>query len=143
MAYSESISKSILVVIFISDKIQQGMYEFLSAKMISEVLEIPRPTLVKILQHLTRAGIIETKEGKNGGIRLAKKPEKISVLDVFKAMEQERTLFQTKFKIKAEGKRPENAQKAVVGLLQEAEKEMKKTLKSKTIAELLGTLSKK
>jgi len=74
MSYSLSFSKAILVVIFISDKIRQGQYEFLSTKLISEVLNIPKPTLVKILQNLSIAGIIETKEGKQGGIRLIKKP---------------------------------------------------------------------
>ncbi len=73
MSYSLSFSKAVLVVIFISDKIRQGQYDFLSTKTISEILNIPKPTLVKILQNLSVAGIIETKEGKQGGIRLMKK----------------------------------------------------------------------
>lgn len=50
MSYSLSFSKAILVVIFISDKIRQEQFEFLSTAAISKILNIPKPTLVKILQ---------------------------------------------------------------------------------------------
>ncbi len=137
MSYSLSFSKAILVVIFISDKIRQKQYEFLSTQMISEILNIPKPTLVKILQNLNTAKIIETKEGKQGGIRLAKEPSKITILDIFSAMEKGKPLFQTSFNILVEGKRPDNAQKSIASLLNNAEDQMKKSLSQKTIEEIL------
>ena len=137
MSYSLSFSKAIFVVIFISDKIRQEQYEFLSTQMISEVLNIPKPTLVKILQALNMAGIIETKEGKQGGIRLSKNPSSITVLDILNALENNKPLFQTSFNIMAEGKRPDHAQKSIASLLSQAENEMKKTLSNKTIEEIL------
>ncbi|NMH86290.1 RrF2 family transcriptional regulator [Flavivirga algicola] len=137
MSYSLSFSKAVLVVIFISDKIRQGQYEFLSTKTISEILNIPKPTLVKILQNLSIAGIVETKEGKQGGIRLMKKPSQITILDILNAMETGKPLFQTSFNIMAEGKRPNNAQKSISGLLENAEKQMKHILNQKTIEEVL------
>lgn len=136
MSYSLSFSKAILVVIFISDKIRQGQFEFLSTKVISETLNIPKPTLVKILQGLTTAGIIETKEGKQGGIRLMKKPSKVTILDILTATET-KPLFQTSFNIMAEGKRPDNAQKSVSTLLKNAENQMKLELSKKSIEEIL------
>jgi len=142
MSYSLSFSKAVLVVIFISDKIRQGQYEFLSTKSISEVLNIPKPTLVKILQNLTSAGMIETKEGKQGGIRLLKKPSEITVLDILSAMETGKPLFQTSFNIMAEGKRPNNAQKSISTLLENAEKQMKNVLNQKTIEEVLIEMGK-
>lgn len=141
MSYSLSTSKAILVVIFISDKIKQGMYEFLSTKVIAETLDIPRPTLVKILQNLTTAGIVETKEGKQGGIRLAKQPSNITVLDVFTAQEIGKPLFQTSFQISAVGKRPDTAQKSVSDLLVSAEEAMKKALGTKSISDILDEMS--
>lgn len=137
MGYSLSFSKAVLVVIFISDKIRQGQYEFLSTKSISEILNIPKPTLVKILQHLSIAGIIETKEGKQGGIRLMRKPSEITILDILNAMETGKPLFQTSFNIMAEGKRPDNAQKSISSLLENAEQQMKNILNKKTIEEVL------
>ncbi len=137
MSYSLSFSKAILVVIFISDKIRQGQYEFLSTKTISEVLNIPKPTLVKILQSLTTSGIVETKEGKQGGIRLLKSPSEITILDILESVEMGKPLFQTNFNILAEGKRPDNAQKSLKGLLDAAENRMKTVLGQKTIDEIL------
>ncbi len=137
MSYSLSFTKSILVVIFISDKIRQGQFEFLSTQMISKVLDIPKPTLVKILQNLNAANIIETKEGKQGGIRLMKKPAQITVLDVLNAMEKGKPLFQTSINILAEGKRPDNAQKSIKNVLENAENKLKNELAKKTIEEIL------
>ena len=137
MSYSLSFTKSILVVIFISDKIRQNQFEFLSTADISKYLSIPKPTLVKILQNLNIANIIETKEGKQGGIRLMKEPSKITVLEIFDAMEKGKPLFQTSFNIFAEGKRPNNAQRSIKNILTNAENQLKIELSKKTIAEIL------
>jgi len=137
MGYSLSFTKAILVVIFISDKIRQEQFEFLSTADISKYLSIPKPTLVKILQNLNIADIIETKEGKQGGIRLMKDPSKITVLEIFEAMEKGKPLFQTSFNILAEGKRPNNAQRQIKNLLSDAEEQLRLELSKKTIAEML------
>ncbi len=137
MSYSLSFTKSILVVIFISDKIRQNQFEFLSTADISKYLSIPKPTLVKILQNLNMANIIETKEGKQGGIRLMKDPADITVLEIFEAMEKGKALFQTSFNILAEGKRPNNAQVSIKNILADAETQLRNELSKKTIAEIL------
>ncbi|MBB4953875.1 Rrf2 family iron-responsive transcriptional regulator [Agrobacterium vitis] len=43
--------------------------------------------LFKILQPLTKAGLIETVRGRNGGVRLGRAPETISLFDVVKVTE--------------------------------------------------------
>jgi Rrf2 family protein len=141
MSFSLSFSKSIMVVIFVADKMQQGQLDFLSTSSIAEVLNIPKPTLVKILQGLTADGIIETKEGKQGGVRLVKHPAKVSILDVLNAVEKGKSLFHKTFDMNASGKRPEKAQKAVTRLFNESEIQMKKVLKSKTIADILEEMN--
>lgn len=142
MSYSLSFSKSILVVIFISDKVNRKQFDFLSTAEISKYLSIPKPTLVKILQNLNVANIIETKEGKNGGIRLMKSPSKITVLEILNAMEKGKSLFQTSFNIMAEGKRPDNAQRSIKHILTQAEDKLKEELSKKTIAEILEEMDK-
>jgi len=141
MSYSLSFTKSILVVIFISDKIRQKQFEFLSTADISKYLSIPKPTLVKILQSLNIANIIETKEGKQGGIRLLKDPSDITILDILEATERGKPLFQTSFNILAEGKRPNKAQKAIKTILNNAEITLKEELSHKTIAEILNEMN--
>jgi Rrf2 family iron-sulfur cluster assembly transcriptional regulator len=137
MSYSLSFTKSILVIIFISDKVERNQFEFLSTAEISKFLSIPKPTLVKILQNLNMADIIETKEGKQGGIRLMKDPSKITVLEVFEAMEKGKPLFQTSFEIMAKGKRPKKAQDAIKSILIESESKFKKELSDRTIGDVL------
>jgi Rrf2 family protein len=141
MSYSLSFSKAILVVIFISDKTRQNQFEFLSTASLSKILNIPKPTLVKILQSLTADGIIETKEGKFGGIRLIKDPSNISVLEILNAIEKGKSLFNTTFDIKASGQRPDKAQGSLKNLFSEAESKMKEELGKKTIAQILDEMS--
>ncbi len=136
MSYSLSFTKAVLVVIFIADKMDRNQEEFLSTSEISKYLSIPKPTLVKILQGLNAANIIETREGKQGGIRLMKSPTKITILDILEAVEQGKRLFQTSFNIYAEGKRPTNAQKSIKNTLDCAEDQMKLKLSKKTIKDL-------
>lgn len=105
MAYSLSFSKSILVLAFISDKIRRGETEYISTKVMSELLNIPKPTLSVIFKNLIRAGILESKEGINGGVRFAKDAEQILLLDILVAIENQKSLFQTSFELNISSKR--------------------------------------
>jgi Rrf2 family protein len=139
MAYSLSYSKSILVLAFISDKIRRGETEYISTKVMSEVLNIPRPTLSVIFNNLIRAGILESKEGINGGVRFAKNAEKITLLDILNAIENQKSLFQTSFELKAKGKRPDSLKKAVIDALGNVEETMKKSLSKTTLKDILNS----
>ena len=141
MSYSLSFSKAILVVIFVYDKMRQEQYEYLSTKSISEILNIPKPTLVQIFQSLSVEGIIQTKEGKHGGIRLMKDPSEITVLDIFNAIEKGKPLFNTTFDIQAKGKRPDRAQSSIISLFESTENLMRNKLAQKTIAQILDEMS--
>lgn len=141
MSYSLSFSKAILVVIFVSDKIRQGQFDYLSTASISKVLNIPKPTLTKILQNLAQDHIIQTKEGKHGGIRLMKDPTQITVLDILNAVEKGKPLFNTSFNIVAQGVRPDKAQVSLAALFNQTETTMKSELSKKTIAQILDEMS--
>ena len=78
MSYSLSFSQAIVTVLFVGDKVEQGFYDFVPTKELSEALNIARPTAVKILGNLAGAGIIETREGAKGGVRLALPPDSIA-----------------------------------------------------------------
>lgn len=55
---------------------------------IAEACCISEFFLFKILQPLGKAGIIETVRGRNGGVRLCRPADQITVLDVVKATEE-------------------------------------------------------
>ncbi len=48
---------------------------------------IPASFMPKIISHLTNRGLIITERGKSGGIRLAKRPEEISIYEVVEAID--------------------------------------------------------
>jgi Rrf2 family protein len=103
----------------------------------SDLLDIPKPTLAVIFNNLIRAGILESKEGINGGVRFAKDPEKITLLDILLAIENQKSLFQTNFELKAKSKRPDSVKKAVIDKLINVEDVMKKELKKTTLKDIL------
>ncbi len=139
MAYSLSFSKSILVLVFISDKIRRGETEYISAKVMSELLDIPKPTLTVIFNNFIRAGILESKEGINGGVRFAKNNEQINLLDILLAIENQKSLFHTNFEIKVSGRRPNAVKKAVTDRLTRVEEVMKAELKRTTLKDILDS----
>lgn len=74
---------SLRVLIYLADKGD-------TLATISEVAsfyEISRNHLVKVVHHLAGAEFIQTTRGKNGGMRLARPPEEISVGEVVRKME--------------------------------------------------------
>ncbi len=48
---------------------------------------VPLPFLHKIVGRLVRAGLVETRAGPRGGLRLRQEPRSISLLSVFEAIE--------------------------------------------------------
>lgn len=58
-----------------------------SAKDIADAYAIPQAALAKILQKLVRSGLLVSHHGTNGGYLLARRPEKITALEVIKAID--------------------------------------------------------
>jgi Rrf2 family protein len=58
-----------------------------SAKDIADAYHLPVPLLAKVLQLLTRAKILQSVSGTNGGYRLARDPRRISALEVIRAID--------------------------------------------------------
>lgn len=54
---------------------------------IAGITEMPAPYLSKIFQRLGDAGIVETKRGYKGGVRLRRPPADISLLEIDAAVE--------------------------------------------------------
>lgn len=56
-----------------------------SAKEISQRLGFSYHHFAKVIQQLVRAGILETERGPSGGARLARKPETITLYEIYMA----------------------------------------------------------
>ena len=142
MSYSLSFTQTLFLVLYVADKIQQGMFEFISTQQISDDLNIPPSSAGSILRRLNRAGLIETREGAAGGVRLAVAPENVTLLDLFHAIEQERPLFQTQFQMSVTGTKPTRAQVVVRDILNGAEQAMKDHFSTVTVKDMMEAINK-
>ena len=59
----------------------------LSARRISDAMDIPVRFLPQVLADLLRAGLIEAAPGRAGGYRLSRDPEALTLLEVIEAVE--------------------------------------------------------
>lgn len=141
MSYSTTPARAILAMIYMADKVRQGKFDFVPIQQISAELNIPASTTALIIRDLSRAGLVETREGAKGGVRHARSPETIAVDDIFKAIEQERPLFQIDLRPHVKGPRPTRAQEAIAAVLLDAERTMRQRLQQTTLADLLQELT--
>ena len=59
----------------------------LSAQVLAERAHLEVPTVSKLLKQLAQAGLVKSTRGINGGYRLARIPERITIADIVTAME--------------------------------------------------------
>ncbi|MDJ0497787.1 MAG: Rrf2 family transcriptional regulator [Acidimicrobiia bacterium] len=128
MTYSLGVWQAMLATVYTADKIRLGEYDFVPTSRLAEDLDIPAPSLARLLRSLNRAGIIETREGAHGGIRLAVSPDRVTLLDVVEAVEQKRPLFRTDTSPAVTGTTPTKRQQALRSALDDAEGAMRQQL---------------
>ncbi|QWU13976.1 transcriptional regulator, BadM/Rrf2 family [Paenibacillus sophorae] len=66
--------------------------QYSSAEM-AEQIRCEPTALRKILSRMTDSGIIEVKQGRGGGYRLAKRPESITLVEVYRSVHEEEPLW--------------------------------------------------
>ena len=59
----------------------------LSIRELTKQLSIPHPFLAKILQDLTRKGLLESQKGVKGGFTLTRAPHEITLLQIIEAID--------------------------------------------------------
>ncbi len=139
MAYSQAFTQAVTIVVYIAVKMNyEKSSKFLATKYISDKLNVPVPTANKVIKSLVISGIISSKEGAKGGLMLARKPEDITLLDIFKAIEHERSLFKSVGDLKIENADVDAYKRRVNDSLRLSEDAMKSELKKITISQLLA-----
>ena len=61
--------------------------DFMQVKILSEAADVPGPYLSKIIKTLAAKGIVETKKGITGGVKLARPRKPLTFLDVCVALD--------------------------------------------------------
>lgn len=122
----------------------------LSSRDLAELQGVSAPFLAKILPRLEKAGIVAASSGLRGGYRLARPPERISVLAVVDAIEGEKVLFDCQ-EIRArcalfDAAPPRWATQGVCAIhavMLKAEKAMRDTLAVESLADIAGRFGRK
>ena len=136
MSYSLAFSQAIAITVFVAAKVEACQYDFVPTKELAETLNIAPPTAVKIIRSLSSVGLIETREGAKGGVRLAKTAAEITLLDVFNAIEQQRPLFRFDSDLRISDEKRERVKQAIFKALGDAKTAMQQSLATTTIADL-------
>ena len=137
MDYSSATYQAISILIYIHYKIRAELYNYLSNRVISEQLNIPAPTVVKIMGKLKSAGIIDVREGMKGGNMLAKPLTDITLFDVFDAMERGNPMFKIHRGFHLDYDIFEGIVEKTINSLEEAEKAMITYLKKTRLSDLI------
>lgn len=100
---------------------------------IAKTTRVPAGYLAKVMQSLSRAGIVESQRGLNGGFTLAHDPEQLSILEVVDAVDPIRRNRECPLGIASHGRRlcPLHHR------LDEAAEMVEKAFGETTVAELL------
>jgi Rrf2 family protein len=67
--------------------------DLVTAKEVAEIYGIPFDMLAKILQRLTKSGLVVSVQGVHGGYSLGRRPEEIPVAAIIDAIEGTRTVI--------------------------------------------------
>ncbi|ARI77834.1 RrF2 family transcriptional regulator [Halobacillus mangrovi] len=103
---------------------------------LAEKLESKSVFLRKILTHLVKAGLIQAKEGRDGGYSLVKAPSEITLSEVYKAMKVE-TFPKEFLSVESKVCFDPSTRDALCELREEMETWILEGLEQKTIADLM------
>ena len=108
-----------------------------SARGIAEKLGLPEIPVRQSLVRLRRAGILQAEKGRQGGYRLTKPPEKISLLSVLRALADGDPVLAL-FSERGRRGKPYTPDKKdpTAGLWERLEREFWKSMEAKTLADL-------
>lgn len=67
---------------------RQGSPNFVSTGSIAQETSVPRPILTKVIAGLARAGLLRTREGRHGGVRLIRSADEIRLREVVEAFDE-------------------------------------------------------
>jgi FeS assembly SUF system regulator len=78
---------TVLMTVLAGMAATRGADAVVSAQDLSERAHLESPTVSKLLKQLAHAGLVASFRGVNGGYRLAREPEKITIAEIVTAME--------------------------------------------------------
>lgn len=90
--YSSGVEYGIHCLLYLAD--EKGDSREASVRALAELQGVPPELLAKVFTRLAKAGLVVATEGVRGGFRLARPAEEISVLDIVRAIDGEKSIFE-------------------------------------------------
>ena len=133
------IDRRIYIGVLVAKALAENWESFNSARGIAEELGLPEIPVRQALTRLRRAGILQAEKGRQGGYRLAKPPEEIPLFSVLQTLANGEPALALLLERGRRGK-PFTPDKKdpIAGFWERLEKEFKKSLEEKTLADLLS-----
>lgn len=95
--------------------------------------------LRKILSRLTEAGIIEVKQGRGGGYRLAKQPGAITLADVYRSVHEEEPLWDGMLETTSDDLFGSRVRGQFDKIMSDIQLQVSRVLQSYTLADMVDT----
>ena len=137
VAFSLALTQAVYIYVFVRDKVRLNPLELVPASRIAETLEIPKPSVVKILGDLAQAGLFVSGTGIKGGVSLAPDSESRTLLDIFQAVEGRQSIFRLDHSFQIEGERPAAAKLAIQFLFADLDEKLKGLLAEISLGDFL------
>lgn len=130
MHFKASVEYGMRAVLYLAEK-----GSICSSREVADEMSIPRDYLIQLAQLLRNAGIIHARPGKNGGYILAKDASRISMLDVFNALQNDRPRSERK---EAEG--ASDLLQDITAACSAVEREMEEYMSSITLQKMIDRI---
>lgn len=133
MLFSQTTEYALRAVVYLGQSYKEKALR--TSQEISEITKVPAPYLVKVLQSLTKAGIVNSQRGLGGGFSLAIPPSELTVLTVINAVDPLERITSCPLKLEAHGENLCPLHKELDGVIANAQS----VLAAATIEVLLST----
>ncbi|XID95561.1 RrF2 family transcriptional regulator [Paenibacillaceae bacterium WGS1546] len=91
----------------------------------------------RVLSRLVKAGIVEAREGRDGGYALSRKPEDITFADVYRAIQMVEPLYAGLLDTTTSGPFAAETREMFAEVINESERQLVQVLERHTIADLI------
>ena len=98
---SQTVEYALRAVVHLASKSPAGQ----TTDQVAEATRVPRAYLSKVLQNLSRAGLIRSQRGIGGGMTLVKSPDRLTILEVVAAVEPIQRIRHCPLELAAHGTR--------------------------------------
>lgn len=128
--FSQSVEYALRAAVYLA----QSAPEPRTTRQIAKVTRVPAAYLSKVLQGLVRGGIVQSQRGVGGGVRLARDPAELTILEVVQAVDPIQRINSCPLKLAAHGVRLCPLHRRV----DDALASMERAFSATTLAELLA-----